>query len=115
VAVIDTDAMAVVARISTEPGPVQVTVMPSQLFAYVANDGRGSVQKIDLATNKIVKTIHIAPDAGSHGLAFGDGGKLLFVTNTGASTVSIVDTSKDEVVDTIKVSTAPEGIAFKKS
>jgi DNA-binding beta-propeller fold protein YncE len=36
--------------------PVQVTVAPNQQFADVANDGRGNVQKIDLATNKIVKT-----------------------------------------------------------
>lgn len=72
------------------------------------------VQKIELATNKIVKTIHIATDAASHGVSFGNGGRLLFITNTGTSTVSIIDTTKDEVVDTVKVSTAPEGIAFKK-
>lgn len=30
-------------------------------FAYVANDGRGSVQKIDLVSNHIVKTIRSLP------------------------------------------------------
>lgn len=72
------------------------------------------MQKIDLATNKIVKTIHIAPDAGSHGVSFGVDAKLLFITNTGASTISMIDTVTDEVVDTVKVATAPEGTAFKR-
>ena len=72
------------------------------------------MQKIELATNKIVKTIRIAPDAGSHGVSFGPEGKLLFITNTGASTISVIDTATDEVIDAIKVATAPEGIAFKR-
>ena len=37
----------------------------------------------------------------------------MFITKTGASTVSVIDTDKDEVVRTVKVATAPEGIAFK--
>lgn len=106
--------MKVVARIPTEPGPVQVTVTLDQRFAYVANDGRGSVQKIELATNRVVKTIPIAATAGSHGVCFGVGGKLLFITNTCASTISIIDTTTDEIIDTVKVATVPEGIAFKR-
>jgi YVTN family beta-propeller protein len=34
--------------------------------------------------------------------------------NTGASTISMIDTSTDQVVDTVKIATAPEGIAFKR-
>jgi YVTN family beta-propeller protein len=72
------------------------------------------VQKIELATNKVVKTIRIAQDAGSHGVSFGVDGKLLFITNTGARTIFIIDTTTDEVVDAVKIATAPEGIAFKR-
>jgi YVTN family beta-propeller protein len=68
----------------------------------VTGDGRGTVQKIDLATNKIVTTIHIAPDAGSHGVSFGLDAKLLFITNTCASTISVIDTATDEVIDTVR-------------
>ena len=80
----------------------------------MTGDGRGTVQKIDLATNKIVKTIRIGSDAGSHGVSFGIDAKLLFITNTGASTISMIDTATDEVIETVKVATAPEGIAFKR-
>jgi DNA-binding beta-propeller fold protein YncE len=45
----------------TDPGPVQVMVTPDQKFAYIANDGRGSVQKIDLVSNHIVMTIQSLP------------------------------------------------------
>ncbi len=114
VAVIDTDSLEVVARIPTDAGPVQVTVAPNQRFAYVANDGQGSVQKIDLTTDKIVKTIAIAHDAGSHGIGFADDGKVLLVTNTGTSTVSIIDTQNDVILSTVKVAAGPEGLAFKR-
>lgn len=93
---------------------MQVSVTPDQAFAWVAADGRSTVQKIDLATNTIVKTIRIAPDAGSHGIAYVAGGKLLFVTNAENSTVSVVDTTRDEIVNTVPVARAPEGIAFKR-
>src|SRR3990172_2379360 len=55
----------------------------------------------------------IAPDAGSHGVAFGAGGKLMFITNTGASPVSVIDTDNDEGVRTGRVATAPEGMRCK--
>ena len=114
VAVIDAEKLEVVAKVATDPGPVQVTVTPDQRFAYVANDGAGSVQKIDLATNKVVRTIPISKDAGTHGISFAADGKLLLVTNTGVSTLSVIDTESDKVVKTIKVATSPEGIAFIK-
>lgn len=103
-----------VAKISTDAGPVQVTVTPDQKHAYVTADGRGTVQKIDLAKNQVVKTISIRPDAGSNGVSFAAGGKLLLITNSGSSTVSVIDTERDEVVRTIPVRGGPEGIAYKR-
>jgi YVTN family beta-propeller protein len=114
VTVIDGENLKVVARVPTEPGPVQVTVTPDQKHACVAADGRGTVQKIDLVANKIVKTIFIRQDAGSHGVGFAAGGKLLLITNTGSSTVSVIDTERDEIVRTISVRGGPEGIAYKR-
>nr|CCD31986.1 YVTN family beta-propeller repeat protein [Methylocystis sp. SC2] len=89
VAVIDGETLKRIVEIPTDAGPVQVTVTPNQSFAYVANDGAGTVQKIDLVTNRIVKTISIAPDAGSHGVGFAGEGRWLLITNTGANTLSI--------------------------
>ena len=69
---------------------------------------RATVQKIDLATNPIVKTIQIRPGAGTHEITFAASGKLMLVTQTGTSTVPLIDTEHDEVLGEIKVGTAPE-------
>jgi YVTN family beta-propeller protein len=114
VAVIDTEALKVVARVPTEASPVQVTVVPSQKHAYVTTDGRGTVEKIDLSENKVVKRISLGADAGSHGIGFAAGGKLVLVTNTGTNTVSVINAETDEVIQTIRVRGGPEGIAYKR-
>ena len=110
---IDAESLRRIADIETDAGPVHVTVAPNQTFAYVANDGAGTVQKIDLAVNKVIKTISIAPDAGSHGVGFAGDGRWLLITNTGANSLSIFDTQTDEIVKTIFVPTAPEGVAVR--
>ena len=50
----------------------------------------------------------------THGITFAGDGKYLLVTNTGTSTVSVIETEKDQVVGTIKVAGGPEGIAYKR-
>jgi YVTN family beta-propeller protein len=112
VAVIDVEGLTLIARIPTDAGPVQVSVTPDQKFAYVTNDGRGTVQKIDLATNQVVETIVIGPGAGTHGIAFDAQRSLLFVTNMGTDTVAVIDMNLDEVIAEIPVGIAPEGIAY---
>lgn len=114
VAVIDVEKLRVVAQVATDPGPVQVTVTPDQKFAYVTNDGAGTVQKIDLLTCTVVRTIPIAKDAGTHGISFAADGKMLLITNTGVSTLTVIDTDSDTIRGSIKVATSPEGIAFVK-
>lgn len=62
-----------VSRGPAPSGPAQLTVTPDQLFAWVAADRRGTVQKIDPLMNSMVETIRIAPDAGGHGISFSAG------------------------------------------
>jgi YVTN family beta-propeller protein len=78
----------------------------------VAADGRGTVQTIDIGSHEVLKTIRIAPDAGTHGITCAADGRFLLVTDMGNSTVSIVDTTTDHVIQSIRVAAAPEGLAF---
>lgn len=112
VAILDAAALKVEARVSTDAGPVQVSVAPDQAFAYVANDGAGTVQKIDLAKRAVVSTIPIGAGAGSHGIAFAPMAGSMFVTNTGRASVSVIDITRDAIVADIAVGPAPEGVAF---
>src|SRR5262249_29174151 len=60
---------------------------------------------VDTATNTAVKTIHV----GLHpcGMALSPSGDRLYVTNANSDTVSVIDTTADAVVNTLRVS-APE-------
>jgi YVTN family beta-propeller protein len=49
---------------------------------------------------------------GAHGVTIGSDGRHVFVTNTKDSTVSVIDTASQTVVDTIPVGKEPGGIAF---
>jgi YVTN family beta-propeller protein len=72
------------------------------------------LQKLDLAANRVVKTMAIASDAGSHGVGFAGDRRWLLITNTGANSISVIDTETDEVIKMIPVPKAPEGIAVKR-
>ncbi|KAF0135934.1 MAG: YVTN family beta-propeller repeat protein, partial [Methylocystaceae bacterium] len=45
---------------------------------------------------------------------FAGDGRWLLITNTGANSLSIFDTQTDEIVKTIFVPTAPEGVAVRR-
>jgi YVTN family beta-propeller protein len=77
VTVIDAESLRRIADIESDAGPVQVTVAPNQTSLMSLMTARARVQKIDLAGNKVVKTISIAPDGGSHGVGFAGDGRWL--------------------------------------
>ncbi|MBI5012854.1 MAG: hypothetical protein HZC06_09100 [Methylocystis sp.] len=58
-----------------------------------------------------MKTIAIAADADIHGVGFAGGSRWLLIINTGGNSLSIIDAEIDQVVKTISVPKAPEGIA----
>jgi YVTN family beta-propeller protein len=81
-------------------------------FAYIPNEGNGTVSVIDIATNSVVTTI---PDgAGSSsdpmGVAISPDGSKAYVTNNGANSVSVIDTATNTVQAVIDVGTTPFGI-----
>ncbi|WP_292358758.1 hypothetical protein [Mesorhizobium sp.] len=65
---------------------------PVGRFVYVANQGteakaNDTVSVIDVASSKVVKTIHTG--AGAHGVTVNNGGAFVFVTNIVDGTVSL--------------------------
>jgi YVTN family beta-propeller protein len=66
-------------------------------FAYVTNNGDGTVTVIDTANNTVVGTP--IPVGGSpFGVAVTPDGKHAYVTNSGSSNVSVIDTAINMVV-----------------
>ena len=77
---------------------------------FIANEG--SVSVIDLQSGKVEKEIPV----GLHSLCDGalPGGRYLAVANAGSDTVSVIDTARDEVVETISLALAAEGLVRRQ-
>ncbi|OXM13071.1 beta-propeller fold lactonase family protein [Paenibacillus herberti] len=83
-------------------------------FVYVSNHDGASLSVIDLATNRIIKTIQVGqlPNA----ITISPDGTRVYVPNGGDNSISIVSTETNEVIHTITgVSVEPFGIALSAS
>jgi YVTN family beta-propeller protein len=99
--------------VGTNPSAVAIT--PNGAFAYVTNDGDGTVSVINTATNTVVATV--AVQIGPLGLAITSDGAFVYVTNQASSTVSVIDTTTNAVVATVTEPTGslPYGVAITPS
>jgi YVTN family beta-propeller protein len=82
-------------------------------FGYVTNLGiPGGLFVIDTHTNTVVATIDLGPACSdAHGVAAA--GRRVLVTCASTSTVVVVDTVNNKVVDAIPVGLGPRGIAIR--
>ena len=61
-------------------------------------------------------TPRLAPGAvgrGAHGVAMSDDGGLVFIANTFAGTVSVINTMAQHVLATVRVGAGPGGITYR--
>jgi YVTN family beta-propeller protein len=93
-----------------EGRPVEIVYSADSKFAYVTNFDRHVVVKIDLETEKVVKTIPVQINPKI--LNFTPDRKYLYVSNWSSNSVSVIDALTDTVVHTIKVGRNPRGSAF---
>jgi YVTN family beta-propeller protein len=123
VSVIHTDPASddfnqVIATIPVGIGPEGVSVTPNGAVAYVANYIGNSVSVIDTDPaseefNHVIVTIPIPEGVGPDGVAVTPNGAYVYVNNFGSSTVpgtiSVIQTSNNEVIDTLSLGTRPHG------
>jgi YVTN family beta-propeller protein len=122
VSVINTTSNTVVATIPVGQDPNGVAITPDGTHAYVANQRDGTASVIDTASNKAVATIPVG--AGPLGVAMTSDGTntsehngrphqpLAYVTNLVDNTVSVIDTTSNKVVATVRVGAGPFAVAF---
>jgi outer membrane autotransporter protein len=120
VSVINT-ATNVVASIPNTGGtlPEGIAVTPNGQFVYVANTGlvppvgapSQTVSLIDTATNTVVPPA-LAVGSVPVGVAITPDGKFAYVANEFDNTVSVIDTTSNTQVDSIKVGSRPFGVAI---
>ena len=78
-------------------------------FAYIANFSNGEVDVIDTTTYQVTN-IHTA--AGPRRLCISPAGDRVYVTNNKGDSVSAIDTATKQLITTIPVGGAPEGIGI---
>ena len=91
------------ARIPTSGFPFGVSVVTkgpqANRIAYVASERDGVLDVIDLANKRLIRKIAVG--ASPAGMVFNSTQSKLFVSNNGSDTVSVVDITHDQVLDTI--------------
>ena len=104
-------------KVEVGKGPAQVYIDGNNKYAYVANQGTedapsNSVTVVDLSVKTVNATIETGK--GAHGVVTSSDGERLYVTNMFENTVSVIDTEKNIVIDTIEVGEIPNGISIMK-
>ncbi|WP_282155995.1 YncE family protein [Cytobacillus gottheilii] len=104
-----------VGKVEVGVGPAQVYIEANDQFAYIANQGTeetpsNSATVVDLSEKKVTATIETGK--GSHGVVVSPDSKRVYVTNMFEDTVSVIDTDKNKVIETIEVKGVPNGISI---
>lgn len=115
VALIDPTTRKVIRKIAVGTVPIQLYATPDSRTLLVANQGTRkapgkTVSLIDLASFKVVKTLETGN--GAHGVVVDRDGRLAYVTNIYANSVSVVDLKDRSVTKTIPVGKEPNGISI---
>lgn len=90
-------------------GPVHVAFNPAGTRAYVTDQFGNAVSVLDAATRALVATIPLGDGGFNLGVA-PDGGRV-FATTAGGE-VYVIATATNTVVDSLRVGSAPNGVAF---
>jgi uncharacterized repeat protein (TIGR01451 family) len=108
VAVIETSTNRVVANLEVA-SPVRVKVSPDNARLYVTGS-ESTVVVFDAQTLARITSIQVGSSPA--GLALAPGGKLAYVANRNADSVSVIDTSSNTVVATVTVGAFPVAVAL---
>ena len=104
-----------ISTITVGSDPAGIAFNPQGTIAYVTNEGSGTVNVINTATNTVVNTISVGSSSLPRGVAFNPSGTLAYVANDGAGTVNVINVATNTVTNTITVGSSPHGVAFSPS
>ena len=112
------EANTVVAIMNVGVNPASIAVTPNNHWAYVPNNnnygitGGYTVTVLNLRTNTVEKTIRDSSFDEPYRVAITPDGKKAYVANSNSTTISIIDTSINEVVGVIDGFDGPSGIVI---
>jgi YVTN family beta-propeller protein len=89
--------------------PHMVTLGPDANWAYVSNTGAGNVAAVNLRNGR-VQSIKTEPRP--QGSVLSKDGRELYVTNSGAASIMVIDTAKNQAIAHIPTGKSPNRIAL---
>jgi YVTN family beta-propeller protein len=101
--------------------PAGIAITPRGRYVYVANNnnysipGQDSVTVIDLKTKMAIKTISDASFNQPYTITINDKGTKAYVSNSGGSTITVIDIGTDTILDTIDGFDGPSGMVINGS
>jgi YVTN family beta-propeller protein len=105
------DANTKVAEIEVGDEPRTVAISPDKQWAYVTNQGSGTVSVINLTTNQKEKDVPVGIEP--YGIALTPDGTRGYVANSASNTVSVMEMPSNEVIATISIpGIQPRGVAI---
>ena len=115
-AIVDVATGRVTQKVRVGRGPIQVFATRDQRSALVAN--QGTQQRPDnrvclVPLDRPGTVQHIVTGAGAHGVTLSPDGKLAFITNTVANTMSVIDVASATVLRSWPTGKAPNGVVAR--
>jgi len=105
------DANIKVAEIEVGDEPRTVAISPDKQWAYVTNQGSGTVSVINLTTNQKEKDVPVGIEP--YGIALTPDGTRGYVANSASNTVSVMELPGNNVIATISIpGIQPRGVAI---
>ncbi|NPV02768.1 MAG: YncE family protein [Brevinematales bacterium] len=93
--------------------PRGLAITPDQKYLYTAIFDGSFIQKIDLATMKVVKTITLAAGKGNaRHLIIDEVHNLMYISDMGKDLIFKYDLATDKVISSVKVYTKPNNIVL---
>jgi YVTN family beta-propeller protein len=108
----------VIATIGVGDTPAGIAITPNNLFAYVANNNNDglpngdSVSVLNLLYNTLQETIHDSSFNEPYTVTINASGSIAYVTNSGGSTVTMINLATNKVMGTINGFDGPSGFVI---
>ncbi|HEX4945515.1 MAG TPA: cytochrome D1 domain-containing protein [Blastocatellia bacterium] len=113
VSVLDVQRLRKTKDLNTGRAPVAIAYASQSQALYIPCAGDGKITIIDIARQAVLK--HLETDPGSTTIQFAPGGRYGFVAHQRANVVSIFDAATNQRLQTVRVGTRPDQIAFTKN
>jgi len=116
ISVIDTESLEVTAELESSDFPIRAEVSPDNRFVAVSNARSGDISVFDPVSKKRITTVSTRTDGGDNGvpigMIFSSDSSTLYVANSEADRVAVIDTDQWKVTGTFETGETPDGITY---